>query len=420
MLSEHRSTGEQAERRSLTSASSRFSPATGAPLITGTAAALAARLEVEPIAVRLGFLVLFLAGGWGVAFYGAAWLVLMWRQSPPATSQFDRSDPLRTMALGAVVVGLLLVLQARVPGFSSQLVWPAAVVALGLSFLWPQVEGVVPKGGRGDDARGPGSIRLARSLARNHALRVLGGLILVAGGLGVLLAANVSFPVVRDGVLAAGVVLAGTLLVFAPSVFRLTGSLSEERLQRIRADERAELAAHLHDSVLQTLTLIQKRSGDSQQMAALARHQERELRRWLYGDPDREGARRFSDALEEAVAEVEANHLVTVDNVTVGDALVDPPLQAVIAAAREALVNAAKFAGTTRIHQYAELTGAGVEVYVRDRGVGFCPSDVGPDRRGISESIVGRMHRAGGRGEVRSRPGEGTEVHLWLPRPPAP
>lgn len=380
----------------------RFSPSAGDQLVTGTAAAVAARLEVEPIAVRLAFLVVFLAGGWGLALYGAAWATLVWRQPDPVPRAPARPDPVRTLALGAVVLGLLLVLQARVVGFVNELVWPAAIVALGLAFLWPRLE-----------ATDPGA---TRARARIHAVRVLGGLLLVAGGLGALLAANVSFRTMRDGIMAAGVVIAGTLLVFAPSVFRLTRSLSDERQQRIRADERAEVAAHLHDSVLQTLTLIQKRADEPEQMAALARRQERELRRWLYGMPEPDGERRFAAALEAVVAEVEAHHLVSIDNVTVGDALVDPRLQAVIAAAREALVNAAKFSGARTVHQYAELTPTSVEVYVRDRGAGFDPDQVAGHRRGISDSIVGRMVRAGGSAEIRSRPGEGTEVRLVLPR----
>lgn len=376
-------------------------------IVLGAASALAARIDAKPLVVRLGFVVLGVAGGWGVALYAVTWLVLVRGQPPPEppspAEASRRDDPLRTLGVVLVVAGLLLLLRSRAAGFADGLVWPVAIVALGLSFLWQQ----------GDRETG-------RWEARATAFRVLGGLILVAGGLGFLLAANLSFVALRDTLVAGGVVLAGTVLMFAPSVFRLTRSLVEERRRRIRADERAELAAHLHDSVLQTLTLIQKRADEPNVMAALARRQERELRRWLYGQPSAGEAedddQRFRDAVDTLVAEIEDQHLVTIDNVTVGDAVVDPTLRGVIAATREALVNAAKFSGERTIALYAELTPDAVEVFVRDRGTGFDVDAIGRDRRGIAESIVGRMSRLGGEGEVRSREGEGTEVHLVLPR----
>jgi signal transduction histidine kinase len=207
-------------------------------------------------------------------------------------------------------------------------------------------------------------------------------------------------------------------------VVQLTQSLADERRERIRADERAEVAAHLHDSVLQTLTLLQKRADDPKVMAALARHQERELRRWLYGGaaagvPGATGGDEpatFRAALEAMATDVEDQHLVQVENVTVGDGPVDATLLAVVAAAREALVNAAKFSGRRAVSLYAELRDHHVEVFVRDRGVGFDPAAVGPDRKGISDSIVGRVQRLGGTAQVRSAPGSGTEVRLRVDR----
>jgi len=343
--------------------------------------------------------VLTVAGGWGVWLYGLTWALLVFRHDPPVWREpSERDDPLRILAVALVVAGALLILRAEAFGFADELVWPVAIVALGLSFLWHRLD-----------------LDAERSAARVTALRVLGGLILVAGGLGFLLAANLSFVALRDGLVAAGIVLAGTLLMFAPSAFRISQSLVEERRGRIRADERAELAAHLHDSVLQTLTLIQKRASEPQVMAALARQQERELRRWLYGQPEVGDDRRFRDELDAIVAEVEDQHLVTIDNVTVGDAMVDAPLRGLLAATREALLNAATWSGERTIALYAEVGVGAVEVFVRDRGAGFDVDRVGPDRRGISESIVGRMTRLGGTADVRSRPCEGTEVHLLLP-----
>jgi signal transduction histidine kinase len=193
----------------------------------------------------------------------------------------------------------------------------------------------------------------------------------------------------------------------------LSTALVSERRQRIRADERAVISSHLHDSVLQTLALIQKRSLDPSEVQALARRQERELRQWLYGDREaRAGTVRA--ALEDAAAEVEDLHRVAVECVVVGDRPLDPRSEATALAAREAMVNAAKFSGEHRLSVYAEVGADELEVFVRDRGVGFEQSEVAADRRGIAESIVARMERVGGTASIRSAPGEGTEVRLHL------
>lgn len=191
--------------------------------------------------------------------------------------------------------------------------------------------------------------------------------------------------------------------------------LAVERAERIRSQERAETAAHLHDSVLQTLALIQRRSGDPAEVTALARRSERELRGWLAGGVAAAG-QHLAPALKAAAAEVEAAHHVAVDVVTVGDAALDEDLAALVSAAREAMVNAAKHAGVDRIALYAEADPRRAEVFVRDRGRGFDPAGVADDRRGIAESIVGRVRRHGGEATVQSTPGEGTEVRLAITR----
>jgi signal transduction histidine kinase len=208
---------------------------------------------------------------------------------------------------------------------------------------------------------------------------------------------------------------AGIALILAPFLWRLGRNLADERAERIRSQERAELAAHLHDSVLQTLTLVQKRAGDRREVAQLARRQERELRAWLF-DPDRPApAASLSASLELAAAEVEDAHGVPVEAIAVGDRPMDERAEALVAAAREAMVNAAKFAPDAgEIAVYAELSPASSQVFVRDRGPGFDPDAVPEDRRGLRESIVGRMERFGGRAEVRSVEGSGTEIVLTL------
>lgn len=173
------------------------------------------------------------------------------------------------------------------------------------------------------------------------------------------------------------------------------------------------MGAHLHDSVLQTLALVQKRADDPRAVAALARTQERELRAWLAG---REGGHeRLAAALEELASEVEQSHGVPVEVVVVGDRELDHRGEALVAASREAMINAAKFGGGSTVDVYAEASDDEVQVYVRDRGPGFEPDAVPADRRGVRESIVGRMDRHGGRAAIHSAPGSGTEVELTLP-----
>jgi signal transduction histidine kinase len=209
------------------------------------------------------------------------------------------------------------------------------------------------------------------------------------------------------------VVLGGSVLLFGPWWLGMARALTAERTARIRAQERAEVAAHLHDSVLQTLALIQRRAGDPAEVAQLARRQERDLRAWLNADSTA-AADTLHGALVRAAADIESQHGVEVEVVCVGDRTLDDDTAALAAAAREAIVNAAKFAGAGRIDVYAEASGEHAEVFVRDRGAGFELGAIPADRRGVRESIVGRMERHGGRAHVRSTPGEGTEVELSL------
>jgi signal transduction histidine kinase/phage shock protein PspC (stress-responsive transcriptional regulator) len=237
-------------------------------------------------------------------------------------------------------------------------------------------------------------------------------LVLAAGV--VFLQATGALSAARDVLLAfvVSVVVLGVIL--APWILRLVRSLTTERAERIRSQERAEVAAHLHDSVLQTLAMVQRRSHEPAEVAQLARRQERELRAWLAGRPAPGQAATVGAALEAAAADVEEHHGVPVEVVAVGDRALDGDTEAVVAAAREAMTNAAKFGGGSTVDVYAEAANGRLEVFVRDRGPGFDPTDVPEDRRGVRESIVGRMERHGGRATIRSEPGAGTEVELVL------
>jgi signal transduction histidine kinase len=218
----------------------------------------------------------------------------------------------------------------------------------------------------------------------------------------------------RDLTLAGLLGVAGLVVVIGPWIHRLATDLSAERAERVRTQERADVAAHLHDSVLQTLALIQKNAGDGATVARLARAQERDLRSWLYAG-ESTTADTVAAALRAAAAEVEDGHGVAVDVVVVGDRPFTEAARPVVAATREAIVNAAKHAGVDRVDVYAEITGPLVEVFVRDRGIGFDPADTPADRHGVADSIIGRMARHGGSADVRSTPGDGTEVRLSLP-----
>jgi signal transduction histidine kinase len=221
------------------------------------------------------------------------------------------------------------------------------------------------------------------------------------------------------GLLFALLALAGLVLALAPVLWRLAGQLREERIARIREQERAEVAAIVHDQVLHTLALIQRHAADPGTVARLARGQERSLRGWLYR-PTGSPSERFAAALEQVAAEVEDAYGLTVETVVVGDADHDERVAALVAATREALVNAARHAKVTSVSLYAEVEADALTVFVRDRGVGFDLSTVDDDRHGVRGSIIGRMQRHGGTAQVRSVPGEGTEVELTIHRAQAP
>ncbi|MEX0952585.1 MAG: ATP-binding protein, partial [Nitriliruptoraceae bacterium] len=247
--------------------------------------------------------------------------------------------------------------------------------------------------------------------------RVVVGTVLVAVAVAGFLAAHDAFRALWDLGLALVAAMAGIALLFGPWLFRLTQQLTSERRERIRQEERAEVAAHLHDSVLQTLALIQRAADDPQRTATLARRQERELRGWLYGSRARDEGT-LSGAVQQVADEVESDHTIVVEVVVVGDASLDDDVRALVAAVREACINAARHSGAPNVDVYVEATDSGLTAFVRDRGRGFNPARVGHDRQGIRQSIVARMERHGGEARVESSPSGGTEVELRLPLTP--
>jgi signal transduction histidine kinase len=258
-----------------------------------------------------------------------------------------------------------------------------------------------------------GSAALGREAGRVSKIGFGLGILLGAGLL--VLWANGSLEAAGRVALAALVVTIALMLISAPFWLSMVRRLGAERVARARSEERSEVAAHLHDSVLQTLALIQKRSDDPEQVARLARRQERELREWLADDRPTRPDERLADALRAAAAEIEDSHGTPVEAIVVGDMALDERTGALVGAAREALTNAAKFAsagGPVRL--YAEIEDGNARVFIDDRGPGFDPDAIPDDRRGVRESIIGRMKRHGGRAEIRSEPGDGTEVELSI------
>ncbi|MGA9634222.1 MAG: ATP-binding protein [Solirubrobacterales bacterium] len=274
--------------------------------------------------------------------------------------------------------------------------------------------------GRRRSQRGaePGEEDLATAALGREAGRIskIGFALGILLGAGLLFAwANGSLEAVGRVALAALVVTIALMLISAPFWLAMVRRLGTERVARARSEERSAVAAHLHDSVLQTLALIQNRSGDPEQVARLARRQERELREWLSDDQPARPDERLADALRAAAAEIEDSHGAPIEAIVVGDAALDERTGALVGAAREALTNAAKFAsegGPVRL--YAEIENGDARVFIDDRGPGFDPGAVPDHRHGVRESIIGRMKRHGGRAEIRSEPGEGTEVELRI------
>jgi signal transduction histidine kinase len=386
----------------------------------GVCAGLGRHLGVDPLVVRIAFVAAATAGGIGVLLYAAAWVLIPADDAgeAPRARRLPRGRAAIEVALGVGLLTLSVLLTMRAVGlWFSDVVWPVVLLAAGAGLLWRQSMRPTPAAAAAPTVGAPEPAPEERRRERNSVLSGtgIGAALVVAAGVFFLYATD-SLSAARDAVLAALVVAVVLGIIFAPWMVRLVRSLSAEREERIRSQARAEMGAHLHDSVLQTLALVQKRADDPRAVAALARTQERELRAWLAG---REGGHdRLAAALEALAGEVERAHGVPVEVVVVGDRALDPRSEALVAAAREAMVNAAKFGGGSTVDVYAEAGDGELQVYVRDRGPGFDPATVPEDRRGVRESIVGRMTRHGGRAAIHSAPGAGTEVELTLPEAP--
>jgi signal transduction histidine kinase/phage shock protein PspC (stress-responsive transcriptional regulator) len=370
-------------------------------LIGGVAAGTAYHLRLEPLLVRVVFVGLATFGV-GIVAYALLWLTMPVAEpgaDPQPSAHADpEGAPSRRQVLGLGLLGLgAAVLVGRIASWGGDVVLPLLLAGAGLALIWRQF----------DSDR-----TLARSATR---WGLVAGAVLGGGGVVLLLATTGQLANARNGFSATLVILVGVALATAPLWRRLLDQRADERAARIRSEERAAVAAHLHDSVLQTLALIQRHAESPQLVGRLARSQERELRTWLY-EPTVATGGTWAGLVARLVAEVEADHEVTVEPVVVGDLPVDDAVAALGQATREAVVNAAKHSGAPSVSLYSEVTPSAVVVFVRDRGAGFDPTAVAADRRGLRDSVVARLTRTGGTAAVRSAPGEGTEVELCLPR----
>ena len=383
-------------------------------VVAGVAAGLGEHFGIDPVLVRTAFAVLAMAAGAGVALYLLAWGLSHEPEPGTAPPRRRPGGARAAVALGLIVFGLLLVLREARIWFGDTLVWPVALAGAGFAVLWTRSDSSDRARWAAARRRFPGNPVEVVFAGRVSFVRVAAGALLVATGMGAFLGGNDAVAALPTVLLAIAVTITGLALILGPWIVRLTRQLGEERRQRIRSEERAEVAAHLHDSVLHTLALIQ-RADAAPEVTTLARRQERELRAWLYGRPDGSGDQRLSDAVEAMADRVEQHHQVAVDAVVVGDHPMDQHAWAVVQACQEAAVNAAKHSGAAQVSVYVEVEPDAIEAFVRDQGKGFDPAAVPEDRRGIAESIRGRMRRHGGSATVTSEPGEGTEVTLRLP-----
>ncbi|WP_189130503.1 ATP-binding protein [Wenjunlia tyrosinilytica] len=388
-------------------------------MLGGVARGLAGHLGLPVAWVRIAFAALVVAQGMGVALYAAFWFFV-----PLGVGGVELKDPAvghgnwrlsgrgherkKLLGLLAFALGVVAVIDNMRLGSVGRYVWPFVLVSAGVALVWRQA----------DNARRARWVEMGRSKRLLPIARGAAGVVLVSAGVTGFIVVQGSVRHIGAVLQAALAIIVGLALLAGPYMVRMAQDLSAERRERIRAQERAEVAAHVHDSVLHTLTLIQRNADDPREVTRLARAQERELRVWLYrpeGEKEDEPST-LAEAVRRVAGEVEDAHGVPVEVVCVGDCPLDDRLNALTQAAREAMVNAAKYGGGAPVQVYAEVEEGKVFVFVRDRGPGFDLDQVPADRLGVRGSIIGRMERHGGRAVLRGVPGGGTEVELEMER----
>ncbi|KAB8197832.1 PspC domain-containing protein [Nonomuraea phyllanthi] len=371
-------------------------------LLGGVAQGLATQLSLDPVVIRLMFVLLSVVDGVGMVAYAVLWMITPRQPHEGQPPQRDWSQLAAFSAIGVALFAFGWLTGASQGGIG---MLPFAVGGIGALILWQQA----------DPERRKSWVRGATSSIRKNRVRTLLGVALVVVGAVGFLYAQGELAQARPGLLFTVVVVGGLAVIAAPWLAGLWKELQLERRERIRQEERAEVAAMVHDSVLHTLTLIQRVAHDPREVSRLARSQERELRNWLY-QPAQDADATVAAAVRRIAAEEEDAHGVPIEVVCVGDIALDPAgkLAAMLKASRQAMVNAAKYSESPSISVYAEVEGEEVTIFVKDRGKGFDLDAVPLDRMGIRESIIGRMERHGGAARIRTSVGDGTEVMLTM------
>ncbi|HEY6473752.1 MAG TPA: PspC domain-containing protein [Acidimicrobiales bacterium] len=391
-------------------------------VLGGVCAAVSRQTGIDVTWVRVGCVLACIFMGGMVLVYAVAWMMIPIEGQE--TTIFSRAikDKHGLRLVVAILIPVLVLtsvltstLHVPLLGFIS---WPTLIAAALLVLIWRNANDsekqfidheVVPLFGTDFHGR-------ARHLLL---IRIVAGVIIGGFGIALLVEGHTTVAALKP-IGGAALVIAAAVIVFGPWWLSLVRDLIAERQARVRAEDRAQMAAHVHDSVLQTLALIQRSSDDPQNVLRLARAQERELRAWLFEGRSpgaiSEDATMLGEGVNLLQRQVEADHGITVQVVVVGDCELDDALRALLDAAREATVNAAKWSGADQVSVFAEVELDSVRIYVRDRGQGFDPASVPADRRGITQSIEARVARFGGEAVIRSAPGEGAEVQLFMPR----
>jgi signal transduction histidine kinase/phage shock protein PspC (stress-responsive transcriptional regulator) len=377
-------------------------------VVAGVCAGWAQRYSVDPYVLRLALIVLTLPAGLGAVVYAAAWLLSVPptpAASPPTRPPSASQRVLVSRSMGvACATGSVLLLCRGVGVWPGDTVMvPVVGMAIGAGLLWFQ--------GR-DEPRSANPLSRAMAPSATQA-RAAFGVFLTLAGVVALVVRGVDLRSLPAALAAIATVLAGVALLGGPYIAGLTAQLRAEERARIRVEERSEMAAQLHDSVLQTLALMQRSASDPRRMVTLARRQERQLRNWLYGAATPSGS--LSASIEAVGNEVEDDHQVRVESVVVGDASPTPAVDALIGAIREAVVNAAKHSGCDTVSVFVEVRADLVVAFIRDTGKGFEPALVPATGHGIAASIRERLDRVGGSATLSASPGDGTEWELSVP-----
>ena len=379
-------------------------------VVLGVAGGFADQHGLDAVVVRAALVMLTFVGGLGIVLYVLGYVLTETRRGPLHAAQ--PHDQRRNLSVAAIALGLALVMRGVGLWIDDSVMIVIIVVCAGVALLGvlrpADADTASAAGGRDS------SSTLAAVMAGRHAgWRIIAGGALIAVGLMLVGASRGVSSGVRVGVYATALTILGVTVLLGPWLARVAQEITAERRQRIRLDEREAMAAHLHDSVLQTLALIQRTADDPRRTITLARRQEAELRQWLYGNADT-AATTLTGALQTMVAEVEDLYDIRIEHVVVGDRPIDERFVALIGAIREACVNAAKHSTVVDVSVYVEITAGAVEAFVRDRGVGFDVAAV-TEGHGITQSIRARLERIGGTAVVESAPGQGTEVRLSVP-----